>query len=297
MNCLASCYIARINLALGHEIMTQIVSKISQDFQKIMNIVQAKKFEQYQIDKEIEGISFDFIIGDLEAEDWYASERTRHLNTHLEMRFLKEKIIAPGDIIFECGTHHGMTAILLSKWVGNEGKIVSFEIFPQNAEIAVKNINLNQLKNVVIEQTGLGESFGKTKIFCKSNSSIKPQKSLSLGFIRNAIYGMEQVDIIPLDSYVEKVGYDPTFLKIDVEGYESEVLKGAKNILQTTPKLAIEIHTEILDRYNTSVQEIFDLIDINRYQCWVQWKDSEMPVKYNLQQEINHRVHLFAIPK
>ena len=277
--------------------MSQIVSKISQDFLKILNAVQAKKFEPYQIDKEVEGVSFDFIIGDLEAEDWYASQRTRNLKTHLEMRFLKEKVISSGDTVFECGTHHGMTAILLSKWIGNEGKIVSFEIFPQNAEIALKNINLNQIKNVAIEQTGLGESVGKTKIFCKSNSSIKPRNSLSLGFIRNAIYGMEEVDIIPLDDYAKKANCNPTFLKIDVEGYESEVLKGAKNILQTTPKLAIEIHTEILDRYDTSVKEIFDLIDIDRYQCWIQWKDSEMPVEYDLQQEINHRVHLFAIPK
>lgn len=277
--------------------MTQILSKISQDFQKALNVVKSKKFKPYQIGKVVEGVSFDFVVGDIESEDWYVSDGTKDLSTNLEMRFLKQKIVAPGDIIFECGTHHGMTAIILSNWIGNEGKIVSFEIFPKNVEIAVKNINLNQIRNVIIEQTGLGKSTSQIKIFCKSNSSIKPKNSLSLGFIRNAIYGTEEVDIIPLDDYAKKVGFNPTFLKIDVEGYESEVLKGSKSILQTTPKLEIEIHTEILDRYNTSVKEIFDLIGIERYQCWVQWEDSEMPLEYDLQQEIKHRVHLFAIPK
>lgn len=274
----------------------QISQKISKDFKKIINVILAKQFQPYQIRKEVEGISFDFIIADLEAQDWYDVPATKNIDSNLEMRFLKEKIISPGDTVFECGTHHGMTAILLSKWIGDEGKIVSFEIFPQNVEIARKNINLNQIDNVIIEQKGLGNYFGKTSIFRKSNSSIKPENQLSLGFVRNAIYGMEEVNIIPLDSYAQQVGYNPTFLKIDVEGYESEVLKGATNILQTAPKLAIEIHTEILARYNTSVKEIFDLIDINRYQCWIQWNDSEMPIEYDCQKEIINRVHLFAIP-
>ena len=269
--------------------MAYIESKIFRDFKKISNFVQAKKFQPYPVKQKVEGVSFNFIIGDLEAEDWYTTRRKEGISTYGEMGFLKQKIVAPGDIIFECGTHHGMTAILLSNWIGNEGKVVTFEIFPQNAEIAVKNINLNQIDNVIVEQTGLGESIGKTKIFCKSNSSIKPNQSLSLGFFKNALYGMKEVDIIPLDDYAKQHNSYPTFLKIDVEGYESEVLKGSRNILQTTPKLAIEIHTEILDRYNTSVKEIFDLVGIERYQCWVQWEELKPPVEYDFQKEIDHR--------
>ena len=278
--------------------MMQISQKISQDFQKILDVIRSKPFQPYQIKKVVEGVAVDFIIADLEAQDWYDSPASKNIDSnYLEMRFLKERILSPGDNVFECGTHHGMTAILLSNWVGDEGKIVSFEIFPQNAKIARKNLNLNHINNVIIEQKGLGESVGKTRIFCKSNSSVKPEKSLSWGFVRNAIYGMEEVDIIPLDSYAKQVGYNPTLLKIDVEGYESEVLKGARDILQTTPKIALEIHTEILPRYNTSVKEIFDLLDISRYQCWVQWDDLEMPIEYDFQKEITNRVHLFAIAK
>lgn len=279
--------------------MIQLPQKIQKDFKRLLYTFQEKTFRPYQIKKTVEGVSFDFIIADLVAQDWY-NPPAANIDSNgiwLEMRFLKEKIICPGEQIFECGIHHGSATILLSKWVGNEGKIIGFEIFPQNAKIARQNINLNQISNVTIEQKGLGKSAGKKSIFRKSNSSIKPEKTLSLGFIRNAIYGTEEVDIVSLDNYAKQAGYTPTLLKLDVEGYESEVLKGAYNILQSAPKLAIEIHTENLSRYNTSVKEIFDLIDIDRYQCWIQWDDWEMPVEYDKQQEITTRVHLFAIPK
>jgi FkbM family methyltransferase len=276
--------------------MTQSIQKIQQDLQKILQVFQDKQFQPYQVKKIVEGIPLDFIIADSEAQKWYDSSSSNLEDLSLEMKFLKEKMIQPEETIFECGTHHGYTTILLSSWA-NKGQIIGFEINPTNAKIAKQNIDINHINNVVIEQKGLGNQAGKVKIFLKSNSAVTPQNLLSFGWLRNLVYGLEEVEIISLDSYVEKSGIVPTFLKLDVEGYETEVLKGAKNILQKAPKLEIEIHTEILPRHNTSVKEIFDLIDISRYQCWVQWDDLERPVEFDLQQEINKRVHLFAIPK
>ncbi|MEQ8753394.1 MAG: FkbM family methyltransferase [Coleofasciculus sp. G1-WW12-02] len=120
---------------------------------------------------------------------------------------------------------------------------------------------------------------------------------MSFGMVKNLIYGVEEVEIVSLDSYVQQHNIMPTVLKIDVEGYETEVLKGAKNILKSAPKLEIEIHTEVLSRQNTSVQEILKLIDVSRYQCWIQWDEFEAPIEFDPKQEIPKRVHLFAIPR
>ena len=205
-------------------------------------------------------------------------------------------MLSPGDIVFECGTHHGLTAMLLANWVGETGKIVSFEINHKNAKIAQKNIKLNNINNVVIEEKGLGSQPSNLKIFNKSNASVTPANLISSGWLKNFIYGTNEVEIITLDDYAAAKSIMPTFLKIDVEGYETEVLKGAREILKTRPKLEIEIHTEILSRYATSVAEIFELIDINSYQTWVQWDDQLEPQPYDLEQKIERRVHLFAIP-
>lgn len=64
---------------------------------------------------------------------------------------------------------------------------------------------------------------------------------------------VRSVPCITLDHYAESTGLWPEFLKIDVEGHEEYVLKGADNILLTGPEMLIEIHSEKLGR---SIQEL-----------------------------------------
>lgn len=279
-------------------IVSQIFNlQLEKNIKKVTQAIRQQKISEYTIKKQFENISFDFVIGDSEGQQWYDSSPQNQIEPlNPEFQFIKQ-LTQPGDIVFECGTHHGLTAMLLSKWVGNEGKIVSFEINQHNAAIARKNFELNKIDNVILEEKGLGSQKSSQKIFNKSNSSVTPSNVISLGWLKNFIYGTNEVEIIALDDYVKTQSILPTFLKIDVEGYESEVLKGATEILKTLPKLEIEIHTEILSRYNTSVEEIFELIDIESYQTWVQWSDEEEPQPFDLQQKIDRRVHLFATPK
>jgi FkbM family methyltransferase len=278
--------------------VTQIFNlQLENNVKKITQAIRQQKINEYIIKKQFEDVSFDFVIGDSEGQQWYDSSPKNQVELlNPEFKFIQQ-LIKPGDIVFECGTHHGLTAMLLSRWVGTEGKIVTFEINNHNAAIAKKNIELNNINNVILEQKGLGSQKSQQKIFNKSNSSVTPSKIVSLGWLKNFIYGTNEVEIIALDDYAQTQSTLPTFIKIDVEGYESEVLKGATEILKTLPKLEIEIHTEILSRYNTSVKEIFELINIESYQTWVQWDDGEEPQPFDLQQKIDRRVHLFAVPK
>lgn len=243
--------------------------------------LRARLFKPYIKKKHIEGVSFDFFIGDLTARDWYDLQAGDP--TWAEMRFVRDVLIANGDVVFECGGHHGCTAILLSHWVGDDGRVITFEPVPNNANIIERNIALNGLKNVVIQRKAVGATEGKTVIAKESNSNV----------LRFPSRGTE-VDLIHLDAYSD---LRPNLLKLDVQGFEAEVLKGAARILQTRPKIALELHTEILQDYDSSVEEILSLINIDDYQCWIQWKDGEEPVPYDLSTPITTTVHLFALPK
>jgi hypothetical protein len=103
-----------------------------------------------------------------------------------------------------------------------------------------------------------------------------------------------EVDLACLDDYMH---LNPTFLKIDVEGFEVAVLNGAKRILSTHPKLAIELHTGLLAGYGSSAEDIFRWIGIENYEIWIQWEDGKEPEKYDLRAPIVSRVHLFCIPR
>ena len=248
---------------------------------RVVSFFSTRHFKPYIKKKNVEGIVFDFWIGDLDSRNWY----DLHCQDPqwLEMRFIRDKMIQPGDIVLESGAHHGCTTIVLSRWVGENGKVIAFEPVPANASIIRKNIELNQIKNVWLESKAVGATSGhKVKISGNSNSSVR-----ALGQGR-------EVDLTCLDQYEY---LNPTFLKVDVEGFEVEVLKGAQRILRKRPKLAIEVHPEALPGYGTSVQELLSLINLASYEWWVQWDDDQYPQPYNLTTLTTKRAHLFGIPK
>ncbi len=257
-------------------------SIVLQSSKILLNNYRQKNFKPYLIKKRAEGEVFDFLIGDADARDWYDHDNTD--SEYSEMRFIKDKIIKAGDIVLECGGHHGFTAILLSKWVGDKGKVITFEPNPQNVAILNRNIEINKLTNIDVEQKAVGSKNGKIIIAPFSNAMVTS----------NSIFKGIEVELVKLDRYIH---LNPTFLKIDVEGYEVEVLKGAKNMLKRSPKLAIEIHAEKLYEYQSSVDELISLIGLNRYNCWVKWNDREKPLEFNGKKRISKRAHLFAISK
>jgi FkbM family methyltransferase len=237
-------------------------------------------FEPYRKHKNIEGVSFDFWIGDADARQWYDADG---LDPEWpEMRFIRDHMLQDGDIVLECGAHQGLTTILFSNWVGPNGKVVAFEPDPVNYGILQRNIEVNKIVNVRTEWKAVGAVNGKVNISRVSNSTVVPSNR-----------GVA-VEMTNLDQYAY---LHPTFLKIDVEGFEVDVLRGSQKLLEGKPKLAIEIHPQAIARYGASVADLFGAIDVGSYDSWAQWDDRTAPVRYDPEVPISARVHLFCIPK
>jgi len=239
---------------------------------------QDRGFKPYVKKMKADDLSFDFWISDHVGQTWYEGGWFSP-----EARFLRDTMVKPGDVVFECGAHQGCHTVLCSHWVGTSGRVVAFEMLPRNADAVQKNIELNHLVNVVLEKKAVGSSAGKALITDESNSHVLSGKGKGI-----------EVETTYLDLYAH---LNPTLLKIDVEGFEVEVLKGASHILSKRPKLAIEIHTEHLKNYRTSVDEVFNLIRSDGYTIWIQWDDTKMPELWNGKQSITKRAHLFALPR
>lgn len=249
---------------------------LKRGIQRIRN----RGFRPYVKRKTVEGVTFDFWVGDADGRDWY--DRSCTDPDWPEMRFIRDHLVEPGDVLFECGAHHGCTTMILSRWVGESGKIVAFEPVPANCAIIEKTLELNAVTNVTLEAKAVGSSAGTVRIDGVSNSSVLRSRG-----------GIETRQV-RLDDYAS---LEPTFLKLDVEGYEVKVLKGARKILRGRPKLAIEVHAEQLPRFGSSVDELLGLIDTDAYRCWVQWNDADPPREFDARTPITTRVHLFCVPK
>jgi FkbM family methyltransferase len=259
---------------------TALPKPVKDVLRRIVYRTHNKPLKPYLKRKNVEGVDFDFWIGDSDGRDWYDLKCTDPVWN--EMRFVRDNLVKPGDVVLECGGHHGCTAILLSHWVGAGGKVVTFEPSPANCKIIEKNIRQNRLTNVTLERAAVGDKQGLTRISESSNSSVCPTGA-----------GVE-VKMTCLDEYAH---LNPSLLKIDVEGFEVQVLQGAKKILSTRPYLDIEIHAEPLKQYGASVGDVFKLIGVENYKVWIQWEDVEQPQEYDLRTPIEKRVHVFCIPR
>ncbi len=267
-------------MKLSLDVARKLLPAPAKDFiKRLLKFRNTKAFKPYIKKKTVEGVKFNFWIGDSAGQTWYDLESTDPV--WLEMRFIRDNLISEGDSILECGGHHGCTAIILSKWVGPAGKVVTFEPLPANCKIIEKNIRLNHLTNVTLERKALGPNQQTIFITNSSNASVSTSDK-----------GVK-VDQTCLDDYAY---LNPTFIKIDVEGFEKQVLLGAQKILATCPKLAIEIHTEDIHKYGASLSDIFRLIHVENYKIWIQWQNDQSPEEYDMKTPIAKRIHLFCIP-
>lgn len=133
--------------------------------------------------------------------------------------------------IIDVGAYIGDTAIILSKYTNQ--KVFAFEPMTQNYNSLEENIKLNELTNVLPQKIGLGSE--------KSTMSI----SIANGSSKIGADGQtEKIEVTTLDDFVKENSLSNIgLIKVDVEGFEQEFLKGAINTIKTQkPTLLLSIY-------------------------------------------------------
>jgi FkbM family methyltransferase len=176
-----------------------------------------------------------------------------------------------GDIVIDIGAHLGRYTIIASKRVGINGKVVAIEASPSNFEMLNRNIKLNQLTNIISLNHVVYSKETKVKLYLPGEESGDTiYNTVILDRARNEDKFVE-VNANTLDHLLQSKGIKQeqiNWIKIDVEGAEFEVLKGATNILSNSKDIAflIEIHNlkdntnlyrpivEFLNLYNFKIE-------------------------------------------
>jgi FkbM family methyltransferase len=204
--------------------------------------------------------SFEFYVADKVSQDWYASPN----RSTPEHEWCADRI-ETGWTIVDCGCHHGMTSVMFALSTGPTGRIFAFDALPQNAAITKHNARLNRLSNIIVRPVGLGEHPGpKWASFQNGNSVVT----------RNAREDAVEIELSRLDDEIP-ADIHVDFLKIDVEGHELEVLRGARRVLSGRPVIDLELHNFI--HHGIPLQEIRQtLMDLD-YCFYVQETPHDIP--------------------
>ena len=194
---------------------------------------------------------FPMLIGSVNSLYWYGID-PRHT---LEWSYTQPGYIAPGDIALDCGSHAGQMSTFFGLIAGPAGKVVAFDPFPQNYYQVEAQAKLNSLSNLVSARAGVGTSAGRVRV---SNG-----QQMTAGRDTPSISDEVEIDIVPLDDYID---LKPSFLKLDVEGAEVAALRGAQKLLRACkPKIFIEVHTGMLDRFGHSLTDLFNALPADVY--------------------------------
>lgn len=148
-----------------------------------------------------------------------------------------------GDIVIDVGAAFGFYTIMASKRVGQGGRVVAIEPQPDNFEMLNRNIKLNKLANIITLNYAVSSKKTMLKLF-DSYSTIQERAGQNL-------QSYIEVSADTLDNLLRQVAIDEVnWVKVDVEGAELEVLKGAVGVLSRSRDIAlfVEVHSPDLVR-------------------------------------------------
>lgn len=165
-------------------------------------------------------------------------------------QFYKEELfkinehISKGDVVIDVGGNLGFFTLILSELVGTTGKVYTFEPSPEIFERLNRTILINNLNNVESFMVGFGEEEGNTELY------YNPSQSGLTSIVQKISSGttLEEIKLTTLDKFSRKINKRISFIKIDTEGYESQVLLGGTSVLsKDKPTICIELSGQYIE--------------------------------------------------
>ena len=182
-------------------------------------------------------------------------------------------LLKNGDIFFDIGSNIGLMTLYASRKVGRSGQVHSFEPEPGTYKILEENCLINRVENIFLNKIALGSE--------EMEGVIYPNLDINRGaasLVRQDGTNGSRIWINTLDQYLSNRDIKKIkLIKVDIEGYEIEMLKGALKLLssENAPILCIEYSKDV--KSVGEVSTIYDLLkEVNNYQVYkfTEWKGS-----------------------
>lgn len=181
-------------------------------------------------------------------------------------------MINQNDCVLDVGANCGLHTVSLSRLCGPHGRVHAFEPVDYNVRKLKTNLVINGCRNTSLHPYALGASdcwmdFHQIKEsdMYKGNSSLVENEKLSDELSQN--FDVVKVPVRSLDSVVEELEIDEiNLIKMDVEGFEFQVLLGAqKTLKRCRPAIILEYHSSRLKHLNLTNHDFKELLGEEYY--------------------------------
>ena len=155
-----------------------------------------------------------------------------------ETQLLLAEMLRPGDTVVDIGANDGMFALSAARLVGNTGRVICFEPNPNCVKRLERTTKINSLDNINVMPVGLGERDETLTL----KVPVADSGEATFGTTSHVDIYETRVQVGRGDEFLKNE--NPAFIKIDVEGFETNVIRG---LLTTIERHKPAILTEFID--------------------------------------------------
>jgi FkbM family methyltransferase len=190
------------------------------------------------------------------------------------------RLVKPGYFCADVGAHIGYMTLLMTKLVGERGRVYSFEALSENAQVLERNVALNGWqKRVDVENRAVSDRSQTECVMHRGRTTFE-----------SSLIGSESADsfTVPATALDDYFAYRSQldFIKMDIEGAEARAMRGMEKVLQRTrPVILLEVHDAGWGALDDLLAADYVLHDLNFQRVTIEQMRS---------QRINHCV---AVPK
>jgi FkbM family methyltransferase len=198
------------------------------------------------------------------------------IKRHLLKQFRAEaipvikKYLKTDDVCIDVGAHAGAYSMPLSNIV-KDGHVYAFEAFPYYAEVLSQTIKVLGKKNITVVNKAVTDENRLVQIAWKHGNGRWFTQTTHMARIGEDLIEPLMVEGITLDTFIKThVATKVRFVKIDVEGGELMVLRGASKLIEAArPICYLELYREYCRSYGYEPEEVFNIFEKMEYGSFI----------------------------
>jgi FkbM family methyltransferase len=172
------------------------------------------------------------------------------------------RLLEAGEVFWDIGANIGFFTLLAATVLNHTGEVVAFEPGRQAYQRLERNLSLNPYKNIHLHKVAVADREGEAVLHLSADLADGRASLYASGATGPNQPLQQSCHTVSLDDYGERLGlHPPHFVKIDVEGAEPLVLRGARQMLQRDcPLLLVEMKETALRAGGSGREEIQDFL-------------------------------------
>jgi FkbM family methyltransferase len=188
--------------------------------------------------------------------------------------------VTPGQFVIDIGSNAGQYTVLFASLCGEAGRVIAFEPAAAARQLLNENLALNGFEpRVRIEPFAVSDTAGEHAFFERGADAMASLERAGFGGDSSAADIRERiVETVTLDDYLaERRLAAPSLVKIDAEGAEVRVLRGAPETLRGQSRIICELHPYAWEAFGSSYSELLEIVSAARRR--IRYLDAERRIE------------------